>query len=111
MLAIQNIGAVSVIQARSSLVGECLDQCKQAVDDCLGNRRLWLILELSDCPTINSEGLEFIVETQQRCLGRGGRLLVAGPQQLSKEVMHITGVDEDVSVFDDLRSALADFSR
>lgn len=111
MLGVQNIGAVSVVQARSSLVGECLAQCRQAVDDSLDNRRLFLVLDLTECPLVNSSGLEFIVDSQQRCLSRGGKLVVAGAQDLCREVLSITGVDERVAVFTCMRTALADFAK
>lgn len=111
MLGIQNIGAVSVIKARSSLTGECLQQCEQAVKDCLGSRRMLLVLELAECPLLCSKALEFIVDSQTQCLKRGGRLVVADPQPLCREILHITGIDEHVAVFEDMRSALSEFAR
>lgn len=111
MLAIQNIGSVSVIKARNSLMGECLDQCRQGIEDCLMNRRTLLVLDIAECPLINSEGLEFIVDSQEKCLGRGGRLVIIEPQPLCDEILNITGITEYVAVFQDLRSALSDFAR
>lgn len=111
MLRIQNIGSVSVIKARSSLVGDCLQQCHQGLDDCLLRRRTNLVLDLAESPILASEGLEFIVDAQQKCLSRGGKLVVVDPQPLCREVLEITGVDAYVSVFNELRDALSEFAR
>lgn len=111
MLGVQNIGSVSVVKARSALSGECLSLCRQAFDDCLNNRRAFLVLDLQECPLIDSEGLEFIVDSQQSCLGRGGRMAIAEPQPLCEEILEITGVKEYVAVFSELRAALGDFAR
>lgn len=111
MIGVQTIGSVSVIKARNSLVGDCLAQCQRSVDECLSNRRPLIILDLGDSPIINSEGLEFITTSQQRCIARGGKLVVAQPQALCAEVLHITGVEDSVAVFADLRAALSEFAK
>ena len=111
MLDVQNIGSVSVIKARSALMGECLSQCRQAYEDCIAKRRTLLVINLQDSPLINSEGLEFIVDAQQGCLSRGGRVAVVEPQALCEEVLNITGVSDYVAVFPDMRTALSDFAR
>lgn len=111
MIGVQNIGSVSVLKARSSLMGECVDQCRQGIQDCLNQRRNMLILDMGESPIVNSDGLEFIVDSQQQCLSRGGRLVVVDPTPVCKEVLEITGISDYVAVFDDLRAALSDFAK
>lgn len=107
---IQTVGAVSIIKAKTSLSGDGLNQCRQSLDDCLAQRRALIVLDLSDSPLINSQGLEFIVKAQEECLSRGGKLVVAEPQPLCREVLYITGVDQRVAVFESIRNALGDFA-
>ncbi|QDV28130.1 STAS domain-containing protein [Aureliella helgolandensis] len=111
MLGVQNVGAVSVIKADGAMIGEALQECRKSLEDCMGRRRFQIVLEMSNCPLVNSESLEFIVDAQEDCLGRGGKLVLAEPQSLCREVLEITGIDERIAVFDDLRSALTDFAR
>ena len=111
MLGVQNIGTVSVIKMRSSLIGDGVAQCRQSVQDCLKNRRNQLILDMTDSPIVDSEGLEMIVDSQESCLSRGGKLVIIEPQPVCKEVLEITGINEFVAVFEDLREALKDFAR
>lgn len=108
--SVQAVGAVRIIKASTSLAGDALNHCQQSVDDCLAQRRALIILDMSDCPLINSQGLEFIVTAQEACLARGGKLVLAEPQALCEEVLHITGVDQCVAVFDNIRAALGDFA-
>lgn len=111
MLQVQDIGSVSVIKVRSSLQDECLENARQSLEDCMDKGRFRLIMNLHECPLINSQGLEFIVDAQQECLDRGGRLILAEPQPLSSEILGVSGVDERVAVYRDMRGALSDFAR
>ncbi len=109
--SIQSVGAVNVLKTSSSLIGESLNHCRQALHDSLANRCALIVLDLRDSPLINSEGLEFIVEAQRQCLARGGRLVLAEPQPLLAEILFITGVEQSVAVFTNLRAALGDFAK
>ena len=111
MLDVQHIGSVSVIKTRSAMVGDCIAQCRQAISDCFLDRRNQLILDMADSPIVNSEGLELIVDSQESCLSRGGKLVIVDPQPVCKEVLEITGVGEFIAVYEDLRQALSDFAR
>jgi len=108
---VQTIGSINVVKVDRSLTGDCVQQCRQIFDGCLATQRVHLILELADAPLIDSTGLEFIMETQQSCLARGGRMVVAAPQPLCAEILEITGVAGCVGVFRDLRGALSDFAK
>ena len=111
MIGIQSVGSVSIIKAKNALIGECITHCRNSIDECLASRRPFIVLDLSESPLIDSEGLEFILDVQKLCLSRGGRLVVAAAQPLCEEVLQITGVDDCVAVFKDLRAALSDFAR
>ncbi len=111
MVGSQTIGSVAVIHVRSSLQEECIAECEKALEEALGNSRQQLVINLNECPLISSSGLEFIVDAQNECLRRGGKLIVAEPQSLCAEILTITGVDQHVSVYRDMRTALTDFAR
>ncbi|MEM7474111.1 MAG: STAS domain-containing protein [Planctomycetota bacterium] len=111
MLAVQTIGSVNVIKVRSSLIGDCVEQCRQRVEDCLKQRKNQLAFDMSESPIVDSDGLEMIVDSQESCLSRGGKLVLIEPQPICKEVLNITGVEDFVAVFDDLRTALKDFAK
>lgn len=111
MLSIQTIGSVNVIQLRSALVDDSVQQCRQTITDILERRKNLLVLDMSESPLIDSEGLELIVDSQEACLNRGGRLALVDPQPLCREVLEFTGVSDFVEVYRELREALRDFAR
>jgi anti-anti-sigma factor len=111
MLGMQNIGSVSVLKARSSLIGECVEQCRKTVMEALDQRRNNLVLDIAESPIVNSQGLEFIVDAQEECLSRGGKLVILDPTPVCREVLEITGIADYVAVFSDLRGALSDFAK
>ncbi len=111
MISQQTIGAVNVINVRSTLQDDCLRQCKTSLEDLIQQNRRHIIINLHECGLLNSEALEFIVDAQQSCLDRGGKLVIAEPQSICAEILGITGIDQQVAVYRDMRSALADFAR
>jgi anti-anti-sigma factor len=108
---VQTIGTINVVKVAGPLTGDAVKQYRQLLDHCLATQRVHVVLELADTPLIDSEGLEFIADAQQRCLTHGGRVAVAAPQPLCAEILEITGVDACIGVFCDLRSALSDFAK
>lgn len=111
MAQVQTVGSVSIVKAPNSLVGENLTQCRKLIDDCFVGNRSFIILDMGESALLNSDALEFIVDTQQACLSRGGKLVIAESQPLCAEILSITGVEDCVAVFKDLRSALAEFAK
>ena len=111
MSAIQQVGSVRVIAAPTSFAtNESLKEVKGSLDDCLQQGKVHLILDMSRCSLINSLGLEMLVDYQEECISHGGKLVVAQPMAVVSEILEVTGVSENVAVFDDLRSALSDFA-
>ncbi len=51
------------------------------------------ILDLSECPYIDSSGLGIIVTHMVRCQKKGIKMIAAGISPRVKQVMHITRVD------------------
>ena len=111
MISLQQVGSVNIIRVRSSFTGDAIQECRQQITDYLAQNQPFVVLNLNESGLINSEGLELIVDSQTKCLGRGGKLVVAEPQQLCAEILDITGVSDYVAVFPDMRSALSDFTR
>lgn len=111
MIQVQKVGVVTVLKPQSALVGECLAACRRQLNDCLQTLKSRLIIDLSETSLIQSEGLEFLVDAQQACLQRGGRLALAAPTELCADALEISGLKECISLFSDLRSALGDFAR
>lgn len=111
MIHVQRIGIVTVLKPQSALVGDCLNACRQQLNECLGAMRTRIVVDLSESSHVQSDGLEFLVESQQACLKQGGRLAISSPTELCADILDVSGLKECIAVFGDLRTALGDFAR
>ncbi len=69
-----------------------------------------VLINLSDCEFIDSSGLALIVQTWrefERKRGDEGLVLCCAKDQVER-LLKITGIDESISVYDDIDEALAE---
>lgn len=111
MIQVQRVGIVMVMKPQSAMVGECLAACRSQLGEFLRAQKSRLIFDLSETTLIQSEGLEFLIDSQQACLQQGGRLALTSPTELCADIIEISGLRECIAMFNDLRSALGDFAR
>lgn len=111
MIHVLKVGVVTILKPQAALIGECLVACRRHLLENLHNLKSRLIIDFSEVPLIQSEGLEFLLEGQQACLRQGGLLAVCAPNELCKEILSISGLRDSIGVFPDLRSALSEFAR
>jgi anti-anti-sigma factor len=69
-----------------------------------------LLLDLSGLEYISSAGLRVLMLASKRVVPAGGRLAVAAPQPLVREILGISRFDLVFPVYPDMAQALADFS-
>jgi anti-anti-sigma factor len=60
---------------------------------------------------IDSAGLELLVQTNQRCISRGGGMQLAAASTLIRDVLRITGLDHEMSLHRDVVLAAGVFAR
>ncbi len=111
MIQVQRVGNVMVLKPQAALVGECLQACRRQLNETIAGRKTRLVIDLSETLLIQSEGLEFLIESQQACLQQGGRLSLASASELCREILDICGLSTRITMFQDLRTALADYAR
>jgi type IV pilus assembly protein PilB len=95
------VGATSYLAPTGSLLDDAtLDGLKGAFDECIGQRRLNLLLDLAKVTLIGGRALELILDARATVETLGGRLKLANPSDLAKDILRATGVDNHVSVVD-----------
>lgn len=101
---------VELIHPAVPLVRDAQADFDETVAACLeaGNGRV--VFDLREVSLIDSVGLEGLVHLQEQCLRRGGALKLAGPSNLCSDVLHVTGVDEQIEIFPDPVAAVGSFS-
>jgi anti-sigma B factor antagonist len=66
-----------------------------------------LIVDLSELEFIDSAAMHELMEARASFGGAGGQLALVAPQPLVARVLNLTGADQVVPVYPDLRSAVA----
>ncbi|WP_433221770.1 STAS domain-containing protein [Dactylosporangium sp. CS-047395] len=80
------------------------DQLQQALDDDVRT----IVLDLAEVRLIDSTALGMIVQLHKDLLERGGRVCVAAPRPIVRNVLLLTSVDRLVGMYDTVAAAEAD---
>jgi len=59
-----------------------------------------LVVEASQVPFIDSTGSQALILANRRCLDAGGSLSIRSPSGPVKQILHITGLDQVLTVDD-----------
>jgi len=104
-------GAIEVVRAPATLSGADREQCAAEIQSCIERHRVRIVLDLSNMLLIDSTGLEMLLDYNEQCLRRGGEVVLAGANALCSDILHITGLDQQLNCHKDLRTALGSFAR
>jgi anti-sigma B factor antagonist len=66
-----------------------------------------ILLDMSQCPYIDSSGIATLVEALQGLKGAGGKLAIAGASQRVKDIFEIAHLDGIFAIFERLEEAKA----
>ncbi len=104
-------GTVHVITGSDPITESHIAALSALLDDCMAAGQPHVVIDLEAVPLIDSQGLELLLSTSQRCLERGGGLQIAAPNALCDDILRITGVGETVGVVNDATEAVRGFAR
>lgn len=104
-------GTVDVIGGSKPLVSTTVEELQSLLDECLQKGAPRIVISLDEVPLIDSEGLELLLNTNDRCTSRGGVMLLAAPNALCRDILRMTGIDQSISMYSDATDAIRSFSR
>lgn len=110
MAASYRQGCVEVIPLDARLAVEEVDEIRRVVERVIYQHLPQLVIDLRRVRLIDSAGLELLCETHEACVRRGGMLRLAAPSPLVRDVLRITGLDQELSLFPDVVSAAGVFA-
>ncbi len=99
-------GNVIVVHAPEELGGEQRDSFAAHVS---GMDRENIVLDLDDTETLDSRGLEAILEVHDRMQDRGGGVKLATTNPVNRKIFEITRLDQQFEVFDNVVDAVKSF--
>ena len=104
-------GAVEVVQGDSPLNIDRIAEVETLLETCEQTGQPRIVFDLTLVPLIDSAGLELLLDLRDRCLQKGGAVKLAAPNNLCKEILHITGVGEKFEVYNDAVAAAGSFAQ
>lgn len=104
-------GAVDVIQGDEPLTAEQVTTVARLCDESLAGGQPRAVLDLSRVGLLDSAALEWLLNTQERFVQRGGAIKLAAPNQLCRDILLVTGIDRHFEVFADTVAAVGSYAR
>lgn len=103
-------GAVEVIAGRDSLNGEACGDLNGLVEGLLRQGQPRVVVDLARVPLMDGTGLEWLLDLEDQCRRRGGAVKLAAPSPLCRDILTVTGLDEQFEVFDAVLDAVGSFA-
>ncbi len=94
-----------VVVPRDAIVeGECSD-LRRAVLEALEKGSSHIVLDLAEVPFVDSAGLELLCDLQAVCANGGANLRLASIEEVCREILRITDLEEQFQVFGSVEEA------
>jgi type IV pilus assembly protein PilB len=96
-----HIGSMTYLAPTMALVAaEAIAALEAAIAGCIALHQVTIVVDLGKVSLLSSHALELMVATASRLAGLGGWLKVAYPSALVKDIFAITGLDDQVALYD-----------
>jgi anti-anti-sigma factor len=103
-------GCVDVIQLDERLTHEEVEAAEAELRAVLHDRLPQVVLDMRRVRLVDSAGLELICETHTRCQRRGGAMHLASASPLLRDVLRITGLNQELILHADVVAAAGAFA-
>ena len=104
-------GAITVIGSDEPLTVDHVAEAAAALQNCFGHGPPMAVLNLARVPLIDSAGLELLLNAHDSFSERGGAFKVAAATPLCRDILSVTGVADDLEVYDEVSMAVRSFLR
>ena len=104
-------GAITVIGSDDPLTADHVADAAAALQDCFGDGPPMAILDMARIPLLDSAGLELLLNAHDSFAERGGAFKLAGANPLCQDILSVTGVADELEVYDELTLAVRSFLR
>jgi anti-anti-sigma factor len=111
MFEIEKNGVVSILRSDRPLNCESVESACESSAKCLSGARLRVVVDFSHIPLLDSQGLEWLLNTHEKCASTGGRMVIAAASPLCRDIIAVTRVADCCEIYNDLLSAIGSLSR
>jgi anti-sigma B factor antagonist len=107
---IRTSGNVTILDLSGSLIiGKSEESLRETVKRLIDEERKFLLLNLSDVPTIDSSGIGAVIKSFTSVKEANGKLKVMKPSRMARQLLSITGLLSVLETYDDETSAVSSF--
>lgn len=106
-----NFGAVTVVAMNEPLTLTTTEELGEFMENASSQGQPLSVFDMSHVPLMDSNGLETLLNLKDHFEHRGGRLKIAAPVPLCREILRITGVEKHFEIFDGVSDAVRSFVR
>ncbi|HPF39440.1 MAG TPA: STAS domain-containing protein [Phycisphaerae bacterium] len=101
--------SVAVLASNEEIGGEALPTFTDKADLCIQDGCPNIVVDCETVPSVDSNGLEFLLDLQDRCEDLLGAVKLCNLDDTLKTVFRITRLQRRFEIFDDLDSAVRSF--
>jgi type IV pilus assembly protein PilB len=100
-VTMNRIGAMTYLAPTMALVAdEAIAALEAAIANCVAMHRITIVIDLGKVALLSGRALELMVATAARLAGLGGWLKVAYPSVLVQDILAVTGLAEQLPLYD-----------
>ena len=107
---IRTSGSVTILDLNGNLIiGRSEESLREAVKKLVDEERRFLLLNLSEVPTIDSSGIGAMIKSFTSVKEANGKLKVLKPSRMARQLLSITGLLSILETYEDEISAVSSF--
>jgi anti-anti-sigma factor len=103
----ESYGNAVILNLKGEITEDCISSFKQIVDHHLGDSQVVdLVLNMEQVPFIDSAGLEFLLDLQDRLAAKFGRVKLTCCDENVRKILEITQLSRSFEVLADVAEAV-----
>jgi anti-sigma B factor antagonist len=107
---IRTTGSVTILDLSGNLtIGSSEENLRETVRNLIDEQRVFLLLNLSEVPTIDSSGIGAMIKSFTSVKDANGKLKVLKPSRMARQLLSITGLLSVLETYEDEPSAVSSF--
>ena len=109
-IQLRTSGSVTILDISGNLtIGRSEEHLRETVKRLIDEERRFLLLNLSEVPTIDSSGIGAMIKSFTSVKEANGKLKILKPSRMARQLLSITGLLSVLETYDDETSAVSSF--
>lgn len=103
----ESYGHAVVLNLKGELIEDALSALRREIQHQLSGKDVVdLVLNFENVPFVDSMGLEFLLDLQERLAEKFGQIRIAAPDENVRKIIEITRLASEFELYDDITDAV-----